>query len=124
MATNHDSHHHSHGDDGATPLNHETTDISLDGIGKLTIGFVVFLVVVSASMYGTYRMLDRRARAADTSISRINADRRAVGVPGSGLGMSIVKEIMDIHGGRIEIASKPLQGTSVTLWLPRAAPRG
>jgi signal transduction histidine kinase len=46
------------------------------------------------------------------------------GVSGSGLGMSIVKEIMDIHGGRIEIASKPLQGTIVTLWLPRAAPRG
>jgi signal transduction histidine kinase len=48
----------------------------------------------------------------------------AAGVPGSGLGMSIVKEIMDIHGGRIEISSKPLQGTTVTLWLPRAAPRG
>ena len=48
----------------------------------------------------------------------------AAGVPGSGLGMSIVKEIMDIHGGRIEIASKPLQGTTVTLWLPRATPRG
>jgi cell division protein FtsL len=34
-------------------------------------------------------------------------------------------EIIDnIHGGRIEITSKPLQGTSVTLWLPRAAARG
>jgi signal transduction histidine kinase/HAMP domain-containing protein len=48
----------------------------------------------------------------------------AAGVPGSGLGMSIVKEIMDIHGGRVEVASKPLQGTIVTLWLPRAAARG
>lgn len=46
------------------------------------------------------------------------------GVSGSGLGMSIVKEIMDIHGGRIEIASRPLRGTTVTLWLPRAAARG
>ena len=45
-------------------------------------------------------------------------------VSGSGLGMSIVKEIMDIHGGRVEIASRPLQGTIVTLWLPRAATRG
>jgi signal transduction histidine kinase len=48
----------------------------------------------------------------------------AAGISGSGLGMSIVKEIMDIHGGRIEIASKPLAGTIVTLWLPRAATRG
>jgi len=43
---------------------------------------------------------------------------------GTGLGMSIVKEIVDIHGGRIEIDSAPGVGTSVTLWLPRAAPRG
>ncbi len=46
------------------------------------------------------------------------------GVAGAGLGMSIVKEIMDIHGGRIEISSVPRQGTAVTLWLPRAVPRG
>jgi signal transduction histidine kinase len=46
------------------------------------------------------------------------------GVAGTGRGMSIVKEIMDIHGGRIEIESSPGAGTMVTLWLPRAAPRG
>ena len=38
--------------------------------------------------------------------------------------MSIVKEIMDIHDGRIEIASAPGAGTAVTLWLPLAAARG
>ncbi len=48
----------------------------------------------------------------------------AAGVPGSGLGMSIVKEIMDIHGGRIAIASEPDKGTTVTLWLPSVPPRG
>ncbi len=46
------------------------------------------------------------------------------GVAGTGLGMSIVKEIMDIHRGRIEIESAPGKGTVVTLWLPRASPRG
>ena len=45
-------------------------------------------------------------------------------VAGTGLGMSIVKEILDIHGGRIDIVSAPGVGTAVTLWLPRAAPRG
>ncbi len=45
-------------------------------------------------------------------------------VAGTGLGMSIVKEILDIHGGRVEISSAPGVGTAVTLWLQRAAPRG
>ena len=48
----------------------------------------------------------------------------AAGVPGSGLGMSIVKEIMDIHGGRVGIVSRPGRGTTVTLWLARADSRG
>ncbi|MBT9516112.1 MAG: CHASE domain-containing protein [Methyloversatilis discipulorum] len=39
-------------------------------------------------------------------------------IPGTGLGMSLVKEIMDLHGGEIEIVSAPGAGTTVTLWLP------
>jgi hypothetical protein len=69
MATDH-QHHSSHGEDGAAPLNHETTDISLEGVGKLTVGFVAILLVVSAAMYGTYRLIDRRMTAADTSMPR------------------------------------------------------
>lgn len=40
-----------------------------------------------------------------------------VGISGTGLGMSLVKEIMDIHQGQIEIKSKPGGGTIVYLWL-------
>ena len=40
--------------------------------------------------------------------------------PGTGLGMSIVKEIVDFHGGHVEIKSIPDAGTTVTLWLPVA----
>ena len=39
-------------------------------------------------------------------------------VPGTGLGMSIVKEIMQFHAGHVEIVSKPGGGTVVTLWFP------
>jgi len=40
---------------------------------------------------------------------------------GTGLGMAIVKKIMDLHGGEIEIESAPGRGTSVRLVIPRAA---
>jgi PAS domain S-box-containing protein len=39
-------------------------------------------------------------------------------VLGTGLGMSIVHEIVTLHGGRVELISQPAVGTSVTLWLP------
>ncbi len=39
-------------------------------------------------------------------------------VLGTGLGMSIVKEILQLHGGQVAIDSLPGLGTSVTLWLP------
>ncbi|CAK0747977.1 putative Histidine kinase [Gammaproteobacteria bacterium] len=41
-------------------------------------------------------------------------------IPGAGLGMSIVKEIIELHGGVIEIVSELGIGTRVTLWLPMA----
>ncbi len=39
-------------------------------------------------------------------------------VPGSGLGMSIVKEIVDLHRGYLEVTSAPQAGTTVTICLP------
>jgi signal transduction histidine kinase len=41
-------------------------------------------------------------------------------VPGTGLGMSIVKEIVELHHGNLLVASAPGQGTSVTLQFPVA----
>ncbi len=39
-------------------------------------------------------------------------------IPGTGLGMSLVKEIAELQGGRVEIDSEPGMGTTVTLWWP------
>jgi signal transduction histidine kinase len=41
-------------------------------------------------------------------------------VPGTGLGMTIVKEIVELHGGQVEVESTFGEGTVVTLWLPLA----
>lgn len=40
--------------------------------------------------------------------------------PGTGLGLTICKEIIDRHNGKIEIQSELGVGTAVTIWLPTA----
>ncbi|MFT8321364.1 MAG: HAMP domain-containing sensor histidine kinase [Bacillus sp. (in: firmicutes)] len=47
---------------------------------------------------------------ADSSRSRMNT--------GNGLGLSIVKKIIDIHHGDIKLASNPNEGTSMAILLP------
>lgn len=39
-------------------------------------------------------------------------------IPGTGLGLSVVKEIIELHGGRVELQSEYGKGTQITLWLP------
>lgn len=39
-------------------------------------------------------------------------------LPGTGLGMSIVKEVVELHQGKVEIESQHGAGTTVSLWLP------
>ena len=39
-------------------------------------------------------------------------------IPGTGLGMSLVKEIAELQGGQVELQSEFGKGTCVTLWFP------
>jgi signal transduction histidine kinase len=39
-------------------------------------------------------------------------------IPGTGLGLTIVKQIVDLHKGKIEIESQVDQGTTFKVWLP------
>lgn len=41
-------------------------------------------------------------------------------IPGTGLGLPLVKEIVELHGGSVRLDSQPGIGTSVTLWFPLA----
>jgi len=46
---------------------------------------------------------------------RTNSNARQAG---AGLGLSLVKSFVELHGGRIEIVSAPKQGTRVTCFIP------
>lgn len=39
-------------------------------------------------------------------------------VPGSGIGLTLVKEIIEAHGGRVELKSEVNQGSTFTLFIP------
>jgi len=43
---------------------------------------------------------------------------RARDTGGAGLGLSLSKQIVDAHGGRITADSKPGEGTAISIWLP------
>ncbi len=43
---------------------------------------------------------------------------------GAGLGLSLVKSLVELHGGDVELQSLPGEGTTVTCWLPAVAPAG
>ncbi len=44
---------------------------------------------------------------------------RGLGVPGTGLGLTIVRAIVDAHGGEVGLTSAPGRGTTVHVVLPR-----
>jgi two-component system, OmpR family, sensor kinase len=45
--------------------------------------------------------------------------KEARGLPGSGLGLALVRAIVERHGGQVSIRSRVKQGTVVSLRLPR-----
>jgi signal transduction histidine kinase len=45
---------------------------------------------------------------------------KALQAGGVGLGLALVKSIVDAHGGNVDLVSVPGQGSVFTLWFPRA----
>ncbi len=84
--------------------------LSADQNGGAMIGIEVSDRGIGMTPEQTARVFERFYRADDSGK-----------IPGSGLGMSIVKEIVELHHGHVDVVSAPGQGTQVTIWLPALA---
>jgi len=76
---------------------------------------------VSVRDNGAGMTAEEQGRAFD-EFFRANHARTAQ-VPGAGLGLSIVKQLVDLHQGRVAVQSGPGEGSTFTVSLPALPPR-
>src|SRR5262245_29019123 len=70
---------------------------------------------------------DSLGRIFDPFFTRFDVSRRASGTfefdrRGLGLGLTVVKAFVEMHGGRVDVASKLQEGTTFTIHLPPPRP--
>ena len=70
--------------------------------------------LVSVSDYGLGMSNDELARLGER-FYRANPGGK---VSGTGLGLSVVKELVSLHGGRMAFESRLGEGTTASLWFP------
>jgi signal transduction histidine kinase len=49
-------------------------------------------------------------------------ETREMQAPGTGVGLALARAIVDLHGGRITVESRPGKGAAFTVWLPSLQP--
>ena len=57
-------------------------------------------------------------REQDLIFDHLYRSQDARDMPGRGLGLPLVQQIITLHGGRINVRSRPQAGTVFTVWLP------
>ncbi len=84
-------------------------------------GGEVLVQVVAVAEEARLRVVDQGTGIAEEALPRVferfhRAD--TMGTPGLGLGLYIARMLVEAHGGRIQVASAPGEGSTFTVWLP------
>jgi len=67
------------------------------------------------------QVLDRGSGMSETVLSNALLPFYSTKRSGTGLGLSLCREIAEAHGGRLSLANRPEGGLAVSLWLPARA---
>jgi signal transduction histidine kinase len=75
-----------------------------------------YLVVIAVEDHGIGMSQQQLDRLGDSFFR--GDDTRVRQTRGTGLGLAIVSHIVTAHGGKVEVHSRPGQGSTFTVWLP------
>jgi signal transduction histidine kinase len=78
----------------------------------------VELAVVDDGRTIRLQVLDRGGGMSETVLNNALLPFYSTKRSGTGLGLSLCREIAEAHGGRISLANRPDGGLAVSVWLP------
>lgn len=99
----------------------------LDNAVKFTpAGGTVRISAEQSATAVTLTVADSGSGIALTDVSRVTERffKANVNAPGSGVGLSVVDEIVRLHGGRLDVSSALGRGTTITVTIPTVADDG
>ncbi|WP_407658864.1 two-component system sensor histidine kinase CreC [Leptospira soteropolitanensis] len=105
--------------------------LSIENIIRNSIDFAnkqdVINIEIKEELEGFLRfsVLDEGNKIPDYALDRVTEKFYSLPRPtnnrkSSGLGLSIVNQIVDLHGGKLEIQNREPRGVSVSIWLPKS----
>lgn len=118
------------GDDGLTlvadgrKLRQALLNLVLNAMQAARAGQSVRVAVDRVGEQARIRVIDRGEGMCAEVLERTRRPYFSTREGGSGLGLAVARGIVAQHGGALELASAPGEGTTATIWLPLEAARG
>jgi len=106
-------------------INEVFTNLISNGIKYNRVGGGVTVELREQEEFWVFDISDTGIGVPDQEIAHIGEEfyrvKREGSAAGSGLGLAIVKKILAIHNGKLEVKSKLNQGSTFSVYLPRAS---